>query len=512
MEYNFKEIEAKWQRRWQEEETYRVEADPTRPKFYVLDMFPYPSGAGLHVGHPLGYIASDIYSRYKRLCGFNVLHPMGYDAFGLPAEQYAIQTGQHPAVTTERNIARYREQLDKIGFSFDWHREVRTCDPSYYKWTQWAFLEMFKHYYDRSTDKAEPIEKLVARFEAQGTEGLDAACTQEMRFTADEWKSKTEEEREQILQNYRLAFRADTMVNWCPQLGTVLANDEVKDGLSERGGFPVEQKRMKHVELSGGKGMLAIERQEQIVSQIRRNGAVRIHELTKQFSVSVETIRRDLLELERQDCLHRVHGGAVGIAVAKQYHRLEERTEENPQKKEELSGYAAGLIREGDVLMVDSGSTAIAFAKMLAEEFERLTVITYSLHVFEILKKKEGFTLYLCAGAYLRDENAFCGQWALQMLEQFHAKTAFLFPSAISLQNGIMDYDQELYHLQRAMMKHADRSVFLADSDKFEKSALLKLADVNEAVTFVTDSGLRKEILELYQENGIEMIRGEQKQ
>lgn len=271
-------------------------------------------------------------------------------------------------------------------------------------------------------------------------------------------------------------------------------------------------KEMKHVELSGGKGMLAIERQEQIVSQIRRNGAVRIHELTKQFGVSVETIRRDLLELERQDCLHRVHGGAVGIAVAKQYHRLEERTEENPQKKEELSGYAAGLIREGDVLMVDSGSTAIAFAKMLAEEFERLTVITYSLHVFEILKKKEGFTLYLCAGAYLRDENAFCGQWALQMLEQFHAKTAFLFPSAISLQNGIMDYDQELYHLQRAMMKHADRSVFLADSDKFEKSALLKLADVNEAVTFVTDSGLRKEILELYQENGIEMIRGEQKQ
>lgn len=270
-------------------------------------------------------------------------------------------------------------------------------------------------------------------------------------------------------------------------------------------------KEMEHVELSGGKGMLAIERQEQIVSQIRRNGAVRIHELTKQFGVSVETIRRDLLELERQDCLHRVHGGAVGIAVAKQYHRLEERTEENPQKKEELSGYAAGLIREGDVLMVDSGSTAIAFAKMLAEEFERLTVITYSLHVFEILKKKEGFTLYLCAGAYLRDENAFCGQWALQMLEQFHAKTAFLFPSAISLQNGIMDYDQELYHLQRAMMKHADRSVFLADSDKFEKSALLKLADVNEAVTFVTDSGLRKEILELYQENGIEMIRGEQK-
>lgn len=245
MEYNFKEIEAKWQRRWREEGTYRVEVDPSRPKFYVLDMFPYPSGAGLHVGHPLGYIASDIYSRYKRQCGFNVLHPMGYDAFGLPAEQYAIQTGQHPAITTEQNIARYREQLDKIGFSFDWNREIRTCDPAYYKWTQWAFLKMFGHYYDNRTNRAEPIEKLIAHFEKEGTQNLDAASTHTMQFTADEWRAKSEEEREQILQNYRLAFRADTMVNWCPQLGTVLANDEVKDGLSVRGGFPVEQKRMK---------------------------------------------------------------------------------------------------------------------------------------------------------------------------------------------------------------------------------------------------------------------------
>ena len=245
MEYSFKEIESRWQERWREDKTYRVEVDATRPKFFVLDMFPYPSGAGLHVGHPLGYIASDIYSRYKRLKGFNVLHPMGYDAFGLPAEQYAIQTGQHPAVTTEKNTARYREQLDKIGFSFDWDREVRTCEPGYYKWTQWAFLKMFGHYYDRTEQKAKPIEELIARFEKSGTEGVDAASTLELNFTAEEWAAKSEAEKEQVLQNYRLAFRADTMVNWCPKLGTVLANDEVKDGLSVRGGHPVEQKRMK---------------------------------------------------------------------------------------------------------------------------------------------------------------------------------------------------------------------------------------------------------------------------
>ncbi len=245
MEYNFKELEAKWQKEWQKQQTYQVEVDPSKPKFYVLDMFPYPSGAGLHVGHPLGYIASDIYSRYKRSCGFNVLHPMGYDAFGLPAEQYAIQTGQHPAVTTEQNVNRYRSQLDKIGFSYDWSREVRTCEPEYYKWTQWAFLEMFSHYYDNTLGKAEKIEALVARFEAQGTEGLDAACSQQLSFTATEWNSYDEKQKEEILQNYRLAFRADTMVNWCAELGTVLANDEVKDGLSVRGGFPVVQRRMK---------------------------------------------------------------------------------------------------------------------------------------------------------------------------------------------------------------------------------------------------------------------------
>ncbi|MBR5865146.1 MAG: leucine--tRNA ligase, partial [Alistipes sp.] len=245
MEYDFRAIEPKWQKRWQEEGTYKVDVDASRPKFYVLDMFPYPSGAGLHVGHPLGYIASDIYSRYKRQSGYNVLHPMGYDAFGLPAEQYAIQTGQHPAVTTEENIARYRSQLDKIGFSYDWSREVRTCEPNYYHWTQWAFLKMFDHWYNNLTQKAEPITALIAHFEAKGTAGIDAAETQHLTFTAEQWKAMSEAEREQVLQNYRLAFRADTMVNWCPALGTVLANDEVKEGLSVRGGHPVEQKRMK---------------------------------------------------------------------------------------------------------------------------------------------------------------------------------------------------------------------------------------------------------------------------
>ena len=245
MEYDFRAIEQKWQKRWQEEGTYRVDVDPSRPKFYVLDMFPYPSGAGLHVGHPLGYIASDIYSRYKRQSGFNVLHPMGYDAFGLPAELYAIQTGQHPRVTTEENIARYRSQLDKIGFSFDWSREVRTCDAEYYHWTQWAFLKMFDHWYNNTTQKAEPIADLVKHFEANGTAGIDAAETASLSFTAEEWCAMSEQQKEQTLQNYRLAFRADTMVNWCPALGTVLANDEVKEGLSVRGGHPVEQKRMK---------------------------------------------------------------------------------------------------------------------------------------------------------------------------------------------------------------------------------------------------------------------------
>jgi len=244
MEYNFNEIEQKWQQFWKENKTYQVKIDKTKPKYYVLDMFPYPSGAGLHVGHPLGYIASDIYSRYKRLKGFNVLHPMGYDAYGLPAEQYAIQTGQHPAITTKKNIARYREQLDKIGFSYDWDREVRTCEPDYYKWTQWAFIKMFNHYYDIKLQKAQSIENLIKAFETNGTEDINAAFNEEISFTATEWNAKSDIQKQETLMNYRIAYKANTMVNWCPALGTVLANDEVSDGVSVRGSHPVEQKVM----------------------------------------------------------------------------------------------------------------------------------------------------------------------------------------------------------------------------------------------------------------------------
>ena len=266
MEYNFNEIEKKWQTFWKENHTYQVQTDESKPKFYVLDMFPYPSGAGLHVGHPLGYIASDIYARYKRLKGFNVLHPMGYDAYGLPAEQYAIQTGQHPAITTEQNIKRYREQLDKIGFCFDWNREVRTCDPEYYKWTQWAFIQMFESYYSLTPQPplhkrggehltptpspqergiARPISELIEHFEKQGTVNLNVAQTEELHFSAEEWKAKSEKEKQETLMNYRIAYLADTIVNWCPELGTVLANDEVSEGVSIRGGYPVEQRKMR---------------------------------------------------------------------------------------------------------------------------------------------------------------------------------------------------------------------------------------------------------------------------
>lgn len=245
MEYNFEEIEKKWQQYWRDNKVYHVDIDHNKPKFYVLDMFPYPSGAGLHVGHPLGYIASDIYARYKRLKGFNVLHPMGYDAYGLPAEQYAIQTGTHPAVTTEKNINRYREQMDKIGFCYDWDREVRTSDPHYYKWTQWTFLQLFNSFYCNKCQKAQPISKLIGRFNERGTEGLDAACTTPMNFTAEQWKAMGEKEQQETLMNYRLAYLADTMVNWCPELGTVLANDEVQEGLSVRGGYPVVRKSMR---------------------------------------------------------------------------------------------------------------------------------------------------------------------------------------------------------------------------------------------------------------------------
>lgn len=245
MEYNFIEIEKKWQQYWSEHKTFKADNISEKPKYYVLDMFPYPSGAGLHVGHPLGYIASDIYARYKRLLGFNVLHPMGYDAYGLPAEQYAIQTGQHPAITTEQNLKRYREQLDKIGFSFDWDREVRTCEPNYYKWTQWTFIKLFEHWYNKNIDKAEPISSLIKFFEQNGNNGINAVCSEVKSFSAKEWSGFSEIQQQEMLMNYRLAYLSDTVVNWCPQLGTVLANDEVNNGLSERGGFPVERKLMR---------------------------------------------------------------------------------------------------------------------------------------------------------------------------------------------------------------------------------------------------------------------------
>ena len=244
MEYNPRAIEKKWQQYWVDKQVYKVDNDSDRPKFYVLDMFPYPSGAGLHVGHPLGYIASDIFARYKRLKGFNVLHPMGYDAFGLPAEQYALQTGIHPAVSTDQNIDRYREQLDNLAFSFDWSRQVKTCDPAYYKWTQWIFTQLFEHYYDKQQDKAVPVSDLVANFEKEGNSNIKAATNQKDKFTAEEWNGKSARAQSEILMNYRLAYRSIGYVNWCEELGTVLANDQVKDGVSERGGYPVVQKAM----------------------------------------------------------------------------------------------------------------------------------------------------------------------------------------------------------------------------------------------------------------------------
>ncbi|MEE1112548.1 MAG: class I tRNA ligase family protein, partial [Bacteroidales bacterium] len=245
MEYNFREIEPKWQNFWKENKTFKAEIREDKPKYYVLDMFPYPSGAGLHVGHPLGYIASDIFSRYKRLQGFNVLHPMGYDAYGLPAEQYAIQTGQHPAITTENNINRYRQQLDILGLSYDWDREVRTCDDKYYKWTQWTFLKLFGSYYCNDAQKARPIEELICVFEKEGNQNINAATSQVEKFTSEEWKNFSEKEKADILMNYRIAYLSDSMVNWCSELGTVLANDEVVNGVSVRGGYPVERKSMR---------------------------------------------------------------------------------------------------------------------------------------------------------------------------------------------------------------------------------------------------------------------------
>lgn len=299
MEYNFREIEQKWRKFWAENQTYKVTEDKTKPKFYVLDMFPYPSGAGLHVGHPLGYIASDIYARYKKLQGFNVMHPMGYDSFGLPAEQYAIQTGQHPAITTEQNISRYRDQLDKMGFCFDWSREVRTSSPDYYKWTQWIFKLLFNAYYDIQTNKTSPIEQLIIHFEKYGTLNCPAFSEEEFDFTAEQWKNFTEKERENELQKFRIAFLADSWVNWCPAMGTVLANDEVVNGLSVRGGFPVEQKLM-------------------------RQWSMRIKAYSERLLEGLERIDwSDALKEQQRNWIGKSHGASVTFQVEKSEAKIE---------------------------------------------------------------------------------------------------------------------------------------------------------------------------------------------
>ncbi len=300
MDYNFLEIEKKWQQWWAQNKTYRASVDSDKPKYYVLDMFPYPSGAGLHVGHPLGYIASDIFARYKRLKGFNVLHPMGYDAFGLPAEQYAIQTGQHPEKTTHDNVARYRQQLDRIGFSFDWDREFRTCDPDYYKWTQWAFLKMFGSWYDKDAEKARPIEELAAAFEQGGSAAVNAACSEGPAFTAGEWKAFSEKEKADALMRYRLAYQGESTVNWCPALGTVLANDEVKDGFSERGGFPVFQKKMTQWQLRvsayAGRLLDGLERLDwtESLKEMQRNWIGRSEGAEMVFQVECDGVQHDV--------------------------------------------------------------------------------------------------------------------------------------------------------------------------------------------------------------------------
>jgi len=369
MDYNFVEIEKKWQQYWADNKTFEVKTDPSKPKYYVLDMFPYPSGAGLHVGHPLGYIASDIYSRYKRLRGFNVLHPMGYDAFGLPAEQYAIQTGQHPAKTTEANIARYRSQMDKIGFSFDWSREVRTCDPDYYKWTQWAFLKMFAHYYDNDADKALPIETLEAKFAEGGSANVNAACGSVKPFSAEEWKAMDYKQQQDILMQYRIAYLGETSVNWCQQLGTVLANDEVKDGLSIRGGFPVEQRKMRQWQLrvSAYAGRLLDELEEidwtDSLKEMQRNwigrsqGAEMVFKVfngDKEYDMTIFTTRADTIF------------GVTFMVLAPESEWVEKLT--NPAQKAEVEAYQAAARKKTEreriaetrkVTGVFSGSYAI---------------------------------------------------------------------------------------------------------------------------------------------------------
>lgn len=340
MDYNFAEVEKKWQEYWAGNKTYKVEIDPDKPKYYVLDMFPYPSGAGLHVGHPLGYIASDIYARYKRLNGFNVLHPMGYDAYGLPAEQYAIQTGTHPAVTTEKNVKRYREQLDRIGFSFDWDREVRTCNPDYYKWSQWTFKQLFNHWYDKKADKATPVADLIKYFENKGNTGIDAACSDVLLFTAAEWRSWTEVEQQQMLMNYRLAYLSDTMVNWCPDLGTVLANDEVSEGLSVRGGYPVERKLMKQWSLRitayAGRMLEGLDRVDwpEATREIQRNWIGRSEGASVNFTLKNHD---DIVEVftTRPDTLF----GATFMVLAPEHELVKQITTE--EYRDEVDDYVA---------------------------------------------------------------------------------------------------------------------------------------------------------------------------
>lgn len=342
MEYNFSQIEKNWQAKWAADKTFKAVTDNSKPKFYVLDMFPYPSGAGLHVGHPLGYIASDIYSRYKRLKGFNVLHPMGYDAFGLPAEQYAIQTGQHPAATTEKNIQRYREQLDRIGFSFDWDREVRTCDPSYYKWTQWAFLQMFEHWYDSSEQKAKPVSELVKVFEKEGNANVSASCGDVQQFTAQEWNSMDVAQRSAILMEYRIAYLGETSVNWCAALGTVLANDEVKEGLSVRGGHPVEQKKMRQWQLrvSAYAERLLNDMEEldwtESLKEMQRNWIGRSQGAEMTFRVVNGTNEYDLeIFTTRADTIF----GATFMVLAPESEWVEKLTSD--EQREEVSAYLA---------------------------------------------------------------------------------------------------------------------------------------------------------------------------
>ena len=387
MEYNFSEIEPKWQQFWRDQRTYHVDNKSDKPHFYVLDMFPYPSGAGLHVGHPLGYIASDIFARYKRLRGFNVLHPMGYDAYGLPAEQYAIQTGQHPAITTERNIARYREQLDKIGFSFDWSREVRTCDPSYYKWTQWTFLQLFKHYYNNQLRKAMPIEALEQRFATCGTEGLDAASSEELAFTAQEWNQWDEARRQQTLMNYRLAYLADTYVNWCPALGTVLANDEVVGGLSVRGGYPVERKLMRQWSLRiSAYAQRLVDGLEQVdwsdsLKEIQRNWIGRSEGAAVWFNCTDAAQRTISFEIftTRPDTIF----GVTFMVLCPEHELIEQIT--TPERKKEVDDYVAWAKnrsereRQAEVKKVSGVFTGAYAVNPLTEEKIPIWVSDYVL-------------------------------------------------------------------------------------------------------------------------------------